>query len=208
MTTTEQLAAIVERVRDATKSLSGDEFRLREIAFEKLLEHELGHHPQTNGASIDPSDPSAVSTPPLDSSYSTPTMHAEAIAQYFKIDPDEAHDLFDVSEAEPTLQLPVSQLPGPQAAAVRDIALLVCGARTALGLETGTVHIRQAADDFGKVDSNFMTYLLDFDKIGVRGKSTSKNRLVRMRVVGAEAARELAQQSVSVCSAAGRCERS
>lgn len=197
MSTTEQLTAIVERVREATKSLSGDEFRLREIAFEKLLEHELTNGGSSNGAATPSTEEPQAEIESPDSSYSTPEMRAEAVARYFKIDSEEARDIFDLTADAPTLDLPSRKIEGSKAAAVRQIALLICGARTALGLETGTVHIREAADNYNKADPNFMTYLTNFDKIAVRGKKSSPNRLVRMRVIGAEEAQAVARKLVS-----------
>ncbi|MXX32137.1 MAG: hypothetical protein F4Z51_07890 [Chloroflexi bacterium] len=198
MSTTEQLSEIVERVREATKSMSGDEFRLREIAFEKLLEHELSGEDIANGSSTSTAPQARPQETSVDTSYSTPTMRAEAVAQYFKIGPGDASDLFDLSDESPTLSVPSKQITNKsRAAAVRQIALLICGARTALGLETGTSHIREAAEAYSKFDPNFMKHLTEYDKIAVRGKPSSRNRLVRMRVIGAEEAQTVAQRMVS-----------
>lgn len=196
MSTTEELAEIVSRVREATESLSGDDLRLREIAFSKLLDHELALAPQFNGSRA----VSQVSEPmedPVDSSYETPETRAEAVARYFEIDAEEAQDIFDLSSSSPALALPTSKFASKKAEAVRQIALLVCGSRTALGIETGSAHIREAAEAYGKADGNLMSNLTTYEMIAVRGKKGSQNRLVRMRVIGAEAARELAQQLVS-----------
>lgn len=197
MSTTEHLTAIVERVREATKSLSGDEFRLREIAFEKLLEHELSNGGSSNGAATLTTAEARGDTDSPDASYSTPEMRADAVARYFKIDSEEARDIFDLTGEAPILDLPSRKISASKAAAVRQIALLICGARTALGLETGTAHIREAADHYDQADPNFMTYLTNFDKIAVRGKKSSPNRLVRMRVIGAEEAQAVARELVS-----------
>ena len=199
MTTTEQLSAIVERVREATKSLSGDEFRLREIAFEKLLEHELATSINgNNGAPAESVASSGSVEAAVDSSYSSPQMRTDEVARYFGIAPEAVADLFDLSAEIPTLQLPTGTLSRAKAQAVREIALLVCGARTALGLDTGARDIRDVAEHYSRLDSgNFMKQLTDFELIAVRGKPGSSNRLVRMRATGAEASRELAQRLVS-----------
>ena len=196
MSTIDELVEIVERVRVATQSLSGDEFGLREIAFEKLLEHELSLAHSSNGANL-VNGKTKSTDGAVDAGYATAQMRADAIAQYFNIDPEEAQDIFDLSDEVPTLALPSNKIDSRRAPAVRHIALLICGARTALGLETGTVNIREAADTYDKVDPNFMAHLTNFDKIAVRGKRSSPNRLVRMRVIGAEAAQELARRLVS-----------
>ena len=198
MRTTEQLAEIVERVRKATKSLDDQDQRLREIAFEKLLEHELSSAAQADVAHAPSEDESGNGAAPPDSSYDTLQMRADAVARYFKIKPEEAQDIFDLSSEVPTLDLPSNKIEPARAAAVRQITLLICGARTALGLETGSANIREAAEAYGKADTNFMAHLTNFDdKIAVRGKKSSPNRLVRMRVKGAEEAGRVARNLVS-----------
>ena len=107
-------------------------------------------------------------------------------------------ELFDLSGNEPKLVLPSRKLANGKAAAVREVALLVCGVRTAVGLETGTQHIRAAADTLGKLDpANFMKTLDSMPEIAVLGRRGSSNRAIRMKVTGAEAARPLAQRLVS-----------
>lgn len=196
MSTAEQLAEIVERVRTATESLDGDDLRLREIAFEKLLDHELALTPSSNGTNVE-KGASEAANDPLDTSYASPEMRADAIARYFGISSDEANDLFDLHDQVPTLQVQSTKLDSSIAGAVREIALLVCGSRTALGIETGSKDIRVVANEYKRFDGNFNKHLNEFDLIAVRGKPRSPNRLVRMRVVGAEAARTLAQRLVS-----------
>jgi hypothetical protein len=196
VSTTEQLSEIVKKVRIATESLSGDDQHLREIAFEKLIEHELGYQaypPGTNGEGRQ----SQSADEQVDTSYATLDMRADAVGRYFDISSEDARDLFDLSSEEPVLQAPSGSLQKSTAGAVREIALLVCGVRTALGLETGSRHIREVADEYKRFDGNFNKHLTDFDLIAVRGKTRSPNRLVRMRVIGAEAARVLAQRLVS-----------
>ena len=196
VSTTEHLSEIVERVREATKSLSGDEFRLREIAFEKLLEHELATSTNGNcGAVRDPSSDSVEAA--VDSSYSTPQMRADAVARYFDIDPEAVGGLFDLSAQAPALNLPAHKLSRTKAQGVREVALLVCGVRTAIGLDTGSRDIKNVAERYSRLDANFMNHLTEFDQIAVRGKPGSSNRLVRMKAIGAEASRELAQRLVS-----------
>ena len=194
MTTKEELAEIVERVRLATESLSGDDHRLREIAFEKLLEYELAHSGAENGAAT---SARASSDDQVDTSYSSPQMRADAVARYFGIDPESTGELFDLSEEEPTLHLPSAKLGQSKAQRVREITLLVCGVRTALGIDTGSRHIRTVVEQYGDLDTNFVAHLTEFDKVVVRGKPGSQNRLVRMRATGAEESRALAQRLVS-----------
>ena len=190
MTSTEQLADIVLRVREATRCLAEDEPQLQAIAFEKLLDHELSHTASNNGLRN-----GAAEQP--DGSYATPEMRAGAVGRYFDIAPADAAVLFDLSANSPELSVDGRALSGSNAEAVREIALLVCGARTALGVDTGTRNIMEAVKRYDKTDEDFNRHLIEFDKISVYGKSRSANRLVRMRVVGMEAGRDLAQRLVS-----------
>ena len=192
---------LVAQALDAAGAVDDDK-ELKHIAFERVLDHLLGNGQgqpaaQTQGT---PAPTPAVTPSPerVDSSLATEQQRVDAAARYFQIEPDGARELFDLSGEEPIFHMNPNKLPKRRADAVRTIALLVGGVRTAVGLETGTLHIRQAAEDSGKLDpANFMTTLSNMDNIAVLGKKGSQNRLVRMRVTGAEAARKLAQQLVA-----------
>ena len=87
------------------------------------------------------------------------------------------------------------RLASAKSVGTREIALMVVGARTAMALDTGTEHIREAAERYGRLDpANFMATLGAMDQIALRGAPTSQNRLVRMKAIGAEEARALAAQ--------------
>lgn len=198
-----QLKAIVDDAWAATETLSECEASVRQAAFERLLSHLLAGDTggDANGEEITrpaaaTHTPAGAPTEPIDDTYATPEQRAEAVGRFFGITPEEASDLFDLTQMDPKLQLPSKRLPEARADAVRKIALLVCGARTALGVETGSKDIRQAAEDYKKYDRNFMPILTDMPELAVRGKSRSKNRLVRMRVIGTEEARSLAASLV------------
>jgi hypothetical protein len=106
--------------------------------------------------------------------------------------------IFDTSGEEPTLVIATKYVSEAKAHATRKITLLIAGAMTALGLETTTSLVRKVTDSYGKLDGpNFMTTLTNLDEISVLGKPRSKNRIIRMRVPGAEAAQALAQQIIN-----------
>ena len=193
-----RLGELVAQAREAASVLTDDDKDLRPIAFERVLEHLLGNG-DTRSEGAPQVTPSAGPTPdPVDSILATEQQRVDAAARYFDIDPDQVRELFDLSGNEPKLVLPSRKLANGKAAAVREITLLVCGVRTAVGLDTGTQHIRQAADDFNKLDpANFMTTISGMDQIAVLGKPGSPNRLIRMRAIGAEKARPLAQRLVA-----------
>ena len=190
-----RLGELVAQARDAASVLGAEEDKeLRRIAFERVLDHLLG-----NGAgngSAPPALARKLVDEPIDAVLGTEQQRVDATARYFDIDPEGVRQLFDLSGDEPLLVLPAGKLPGGKAEAVREIALLIGGVRTAVGLATGTSHIRQAASDYKKLDDNFMTTLGEMSKIAVLGKPGSRNRLIRMRAIGAEAARPLAQRLV------------
>ena len=194
-----RLGELVAQARDAASVLGEEDRELRSIAFERVLDHLLGNG-GGNGSAPPAPVAEAASEPddePIDGVLATEQQRVDAAARYFDIAPAEVRELFDLSNGEPRLVLHSNKLHKSRAEAVREIALLVCGVRTAVGLDTGSQHIRRASDDFNKLDKNFMTVLGEMDMIAVLGKPGSKNRLVRMRVIGAEAARPLAQRLVA-----------
>ena len=194
-----RLGELVRQAREAASVLEDEDRDLRPIAFERVLDHLLGNgnaQPQVTAAAASPKATPAAE--PIDSSLATEQQRVDAAARYFHIAPEEVRELFDLSGEEPVLAMHSSNLPKGKADAVRDIALLIGGVRTAVGLETRTQHIRRAAETYNKLDSgNFMKTLGAMDKIAVLGKPNSPNRLVRMKAIGAEAARPLAQQLVA-----------
>ncbi len=197
----DELKAMVDDAWAATETLSGCEPDVRQVAFERLLTHLLsgdrGGAPVTGGG-VESNGLQGASAEPLDSSYATEEQRAWAVAQFFQIGIDEVRDLFDLGDAEPFLQVGNKQLNKQKSAATREIVLLVCGARTALGLDTGTEHIREAADRHGRLDlPNFMRTLGAMEQIALRGSPGSGNRLVRLKAIGVEAARELALKLTS-----------
>ena len=197
----DELKAMVDDAWAATEALGSDESDVRRVAFERLLTHLLAG--DRDGASptigtVESNGLQGASAEPLDGSYATEEQRAWAIAQSFQIGIDEVRDLFDLSDAEPVLQVSRKQLNERKSAATREIVLLVCGARTALGLDTGTDHVREAAEQHGQLDPpNFMRTLDAMEQIALRGSPGSSNRLVRLKGIGVEAARELASKLAS-----------
>ena len=194
----QELAGIVATARKATEDLEDTD--LQRVAFERILDHLL-----TNGGTRSLASPTTLQalpgeSPPVetaDSVLADEQQRADAIARYFKVDPQDVEHIFDISNEEPVLSVHTSRLHNSRAVATREIALMVSGARTALGQETTTSHLRAAADDRNKLDSgNFMKTLGDMQEISVLGKHGSPNRVVRMRVSGVEKAQALAQKLV------------
>lgn len=203
-TRAEELKAIVNDAWVATEALADEDSVIRHTAFERLLDHLLvdnhsfpTNEESQNGERESHTSSSLATNNALDTSYATGAQRAEAVGRYFDITADAAADLFELSNEVPELQIANRSLPESKAEAVRVIALLVCGVRTALGLETGSTDIRQIAEKYKKTDSNFARYLSDMPEIALRGKPGSQNRAVRMRVLGAEAARNIVADLVN-----------
>ena len=125
-------------------------------------------------------------------------QRTDAIARYFKIEPEDVAHIFDTSDNELELIVHTSRLDVSNAAATREIALLISGARTAIGLETNTNHIRAISHRFDRLDSgNFMKTLGSMTEVSVLGRRGSPNRVIRMKVSGVEKAQELIKRLIS-----------
>ncbi len=191
------MSKLVAEAWDATNVVAEQvDQATREAAFRLILEALLRNgQPSLPPGSTHESagTTSAQNDVALDAGYATSDQRAYAIADYLNISYDDALDLYDVDSAEPVLHVHPSKLADGRAAATREIALLVAAGRAALGLDTGTQHVRDAVGRYKKLDStNFGSTLSKMDQISVRGKTGSQNRLVRLRAIGVEAVRELA----------------
>ena len=200
-TDVDELAGIVATAEKATEELGNAD--LRKVAFERVLDHLLkngdsspaGEHATATPVQAPP--PAQTTTSSADGVFADEQQRVDAIARYFNIEPEEVGHIFETSGEEPVLQIYAGGLAGSRAVATREIALLVGGARTALGQDTATSHIRSAVDEYGKLDpGNFMKTLGAMSEISVLGRRGSQNRLVRMKVHGAEKARTLAQRLI------------
>ena len=194
-TGTDQLTTLVAEAEQATRNLDDD---LRLAAFERILDHLLAIRVQPNSVRNGPSVDGEPTEGQPDGVLADSQQRIDAVARYFKISPEDVQHIFEVGEEAPELVIGTGNLPTPKAQATREIALLVAGARTALGFQTTTSDIRTVVDDYGKYDSaNFMATLTDMDEISVLGKPRSPNRVLRMRVTGAEHAQRIAQRIIS-----------
>ena len=200
-TDVDELAGIVATAEKATEELGNAD--LRKVAFERVLDHLLkngdsgpaGEH--VTATPVQAPTPVQTARSSADGVFADEQQRVDAIARYFNIEPEEVGHIFETSGEEPVLQVHTGGLAGSRAVATREIALLIGGARTALGQDTETSHIRSAVDEYGKLDSgNFMKTLGAMSEISVLGRRGSPNRLVRMKVHGAEKARTLAQRLI------------
>lgn len=187
------LKEIVAETAEIVSEIEDEE--MRRIAFGPVLEHLLSQN-GANGkqsATAGNGRSAGMSDEPVDGSYANAEQRADSIARFLGIDPVKALDLFNLDGPEPELRVRTGDIPTGKSDGARTIALLLCTVRTALGLETTTRHVREAAERYGRYDGpNFMKTLTAMPEIAVRGKPQSSNRLIRLRVIGEEAARDLA----------------
>ena len=197
VTSTDELQGAVGTAKTAVAALLAEDRALGEIAFRHVLEHLLGelHAEARNGSPSAPSESEAETPAAIDDLFATESQRTAAIARYFDLELQEAEDLFDVTQPDPVLIASSKRLASGKSAGTRQITLMVVGARTAMALDTGTQHIREAAERYGRLDSpNFIATLGGMDQIALRGAPRSQNRLVRMKAIGAEEARAVAAQ--------------
>ena len=194
-TATKDLENLVNQAKQATEGLDAE---LRMVAFERVLDHLLGvatNH--RTGGSSNTNARSGKDTEAADGVFASQQQRIDALARYFHIEAEEVPHIFDTADDEPRLSIPSSRLAKAKSSATREIVLLVAGALTALGIDTTTSKIRSVVEAYGKLDrSNYMATLTNLDEISVLGRPRSINRIVRMKVIGAEAARGIAQRIV------------
>ena len=201
VTSTEDLRGLVDRARDAVAGLDPQtDSDLRPIAFERILEallRDTASAPSTSAPSNGGNGRPAASTQLIDDTFATEEQRIDAVASYLRIRPEQASDLFDLTSEVPRLQVNAAALEAQKRPALRQIVLLVAAARDALGIETGTADVSSAADDLDKFDrNNFINTIGAMPEVALRGKSGAHNRQVRLRLIGTEAARELASSLV------------
>ena len=194
------MASLVREAWLATATLDGvADAHTRQSAFVLVLEAMLRR--SSNGPTQAATPTNGVSGSPTDGGddlYSTADLRGDAISSYLEVPRDQVERLFAIEEPEPTLQLPVQKLALGKRPATREIGLLVVAARTALGLDTFTDHIRESAEYYRKYDGpNFLSTLQKSDEFVVLGRPRTRARVVRLRRAGVAGARELAQKLVA-----------
>ena len=106
--------------------------------------------------------------------------------------------MFELAGDEPDLVLSPGRLGDKSAPATRKVALLVTGVRSALGLDTSTAHIREAAGNLHVIDpANFNSTLSKMPELALMGASGVKSRPVRLKTAGVARARELVSELAS-----------
>ncbi len=196
------MAAIVKEAWLATSQL-GDEVapETREDAFKLVLETMLsseGSVTTASEASVNDSSGLAPDDSAENDLYSTPELRMDAISSYLEIAGEEVEMLFGIDAAEPKLQVHSTKLARTKSTATREVALLVLGARTSLGLDTNMNDVREYVVHYKKYDApNFAKTLQKSPELVLLGRPRSSQRTVRLRSKGVDAARELAKRLVA-----------
>ena len=163
----------------------------REAAFKLVLEAMLRNGPLSAAEII--ATLNGATDEPIDPTYATPSQRTEAIASYLELSLANVEDLYDVANTAPRLRKHPRLESGTDQQIRSNIALLVCAGRTAVGLDTGTDHIRRNVAHITGVNVDPAPLLDDMREFSLRGDANSPNRLVRLTGWGLGAAREVAQ---------------
>ena len=194
-TRADELRALVEDAWNATAALEdaavdrGEAFRM---VLEAALRENGGGAWQAAGETGDTGASPA-------SSCDTAEARTSALAAALAIKHEQVADLFDVRSTEPALTtFAARQLARDCRLGMREITLLICVARNAVGLSTGTWLLRDLAGAYDRLDlKDFEAALESMEEIFVRGVAGDEDRGITLRSLGVEAAREIAQRMLA-----------
>ena len=123
----------------------------------------------------------------------------QRIAEYLKISEEAANAVFDLSSGKPLLGIPSHQLPKARKAATREIALALCAAYEALGLDPpDTDVVRQECERYDRYDSaNFASTLGAMGgRLTPKGPPRSQKKTLIISVPGREEATSIVKRWV------------
>lgn len=143
-----------------------------------------------------PPVPDAAATPPVTPPAPGAPKTLDAVAAKLKVPVEDVSEVFHLEGEDIALSLATSQLPEENKQAVEQIALLVTAVRQAGGWDaewTPVSVIRPVAENYGKADTNFSTYVKEMDdEFSFTGGG--RTRRVKLRRRGLESAGELVKQ--------------
>jgi hypothetical protein len=124
----------------------------------------------------------------------------KALAKRLDIDPVQLADLYATAEdGSLDVQVPSSKLPDQKAAATKELALLVCAGRQAIGEHaTAAATIRNACNQYGKLDgANFAATMKDADHLWmIAGQGREKT--YKLRNPGWEEAKKVVERLAGI----------
>ena len=121
----------------------------------------------------------------------------QRIAEHLNIPEDAANAVFDLSTGKPCLGIPSHQLPAAKRTATQEIALVLCAAYEALGLDPpDTDIVRQECENYSRYDSaNFAKSLGAMDgRLTPKGQPRAKRKTLIISVPGREEAARVIQR--------------
>ena len=121
----------------------------------------------------------------------------QRIAEHLNIPEDAANAVFDLSTEKPRLGIPSRQLPAAKRTATQEIALVLCAAYEALGLDPpDTDIVRQECENYSRYDSaNFAKSLGAMDgMLTPKGQPRAKRKTLIISVPGREEAARVIQR--------------
>lgn len=196
----ERLRRIVADAWDATTPVAEHvDSETRQTAFTLLLEAMLhdGQGARPTAERTMAADPPPAAAAPIDRAFVTEVQRTDALATALGLEYGDVQSLFDLGAPEPVLRVDPTKLAPDGSDALREITLLVSVGRGALGLDTGTRHVREAAAAHDKLDAaNFNADMELIPDIVLRGHPDGDNRYVGLRGAGFEAAGDLARRLV------------
>lgn len=182
----------------AVEGMSDD--ALRQLAFAAVLRDVLGDQQYHESQARVPVVSKELSLPgtmddTLLPGHSDDPM--DRIAQHLSIDPALANSVLEMWDERPRLALPSSRLPSARVRATQEIALVLCGAYEALGLDppdTGVV--RQECERYDRYDgANFARSLGAMEgKLTPKGPPRAKKKALIISVPGREEAATVLQR--------------
>lgn len=185
---TADLKAIAATATEAVADM--EDGTLKEIAFARLLDHlladssppVLSFNDYGDYTFRDPDKAIADLWPRR-----TEQQRADAVAHYFTIEPEQAVAVFDLSGGDPAVRC-AETLSSPQ------LALVVLGVRTALGLDSNTADLCQVGLCSGSSTAeNAFSSLADVGEIALLVQNDDEDCVVRLRHRGRERAERTVQ---------------
>lgn len=114
------------------------------------------------------------------------------IGNYLGISEDAAAALFEFRGRNPIPMLNEDDVPLSVERSVEELALLTCGARTALGMQTAVGDIREVAGRYDACDSSFIDHLSAVEGLRFDGTASDGGQKVALTLRGAQRASWLA----------------
>ena len=176
---------------------------LRSTAFGHVLAHLLRQEESPAVAAEDTKPkgrkkPAGVSAPP-DPGAGDEESAESKVSSALGVGTDDLSAFFILEDGEPALRVHLSKLPDGNPEMTREIAIMICAAREALGLGTDSRHILVAVKDYGRQNCHFSEWLdaVPTTEVSVQKKKNARVYPLVLRMPGREAAKEIGSRWAS-----------